>query len=119
MTDKNNARGVRGEDLAVDFLQKKGYRVLERNFRYGKGEIDIIAMNGDVLVFVEVKTRATARFGAPEEAITLRKQRQIRTTAEGYLAARNLADQLCRCDVVAIREEGNAEPLINHIENAF
>ncbi len=114
-----SVRGTRGECLAVDFLLKKGYRVVKRNFRYGKGEIDIIAMNGDVLVFVEVKMRATARFGTPEEAITFRKQRQIRMAAEGYLALHGLTDQLCRCDVIAIRDQGDAAPLINHIENAF
>jgi putative endonuclease len=119
MSETTRERGSRGEDQAVDFLLEKGYRVLQRNYRYGNGEIDIVAVDGITLVFVEVKLRSTDAFGDPEEAVTPRKQRQIRMAAEGYLTEHAIEDCECRCDVIAIRAPRGGHASIRHIENAF
>ncbi len=95
-------KGRLGEDLAARFLEGKGYRIIERNYRYDRGEIDIIAQEGKDLVFVEVKLRETEAFGTPEESITPFKEEQLKKVAEGYLFEHNLEDQACRFDVVAI-----------------
>jgi putative endonuclease len=110
--------GEKGEDLAVAYLEKKGYRILERNYRYERGEIDIVAEDNGALVFVEVKARRSKTFGEPEEAVTESKQRQIKNVAEGYLFEHNIDDRECRFDVVAIDYEGN-RTVIRHLENAF
>ena len=110
--------GKDGEELAVDYLQKKGYRILERNYRFEHGEIDIIADDNGSLVFIEVKTRRSKKFGEPEDAVTLRKRNQLKKTADGYLYQRNIDDRECRFDVLAIEYEKNT-PIIRHIENAF
>jgi len=111
--------GDRGEDIAADYLENKNYQIVERNYRYGHGEIDIIAMDKDVLVFIEVKTRKNLEFGPPELAITRNKQRQIRKIAEAYLVEKEISDRDCRIDVIAILIKQNLPPKINHIENAF
>ena len=111
-------RGTQGEDAAVGYLARKGYRILERNFRFDRGEIDIVAEDHNQLVFVEVKARRSTIFGDPEEAITEAKCRQLRKVAEGYLFEHNLDDQNCRFDVVAVEYESNV-PVIRHIEDAF
>jgi putative endonuclease len=111
-------RGRAGEDLAVDYLLKKGYRVLDRNYRYEHGEIDIVAEDGNVLVFVEVKARRSKQFGEPEDAVTFRKRERIRRTADGYIYTHNIEDQDCRFDVIAVDYE-KKNPQIRHIENAF
>lgn len=111
--------GDRGEDIAVDFLINKKFEVIERNFRYGHGEIDIIAKDGECLVFLEVKTRKNLEFGAPEFAITKNKQRQIKKIAEAYLYEKRIIDIDCRIDVIAIMLKKNLPPEINHIKNAF
>src|SRR5207247_6924068 len=97
----NRARGAAGEDAAVDFLRGKGYRILERNFRFQRGEIDIVAELGDQLVFVEVKARHTKLYGDPEDAITSAKCRQLWNVAQGYLSRRRIEEQSWRFDVVA------------------
>jgi len=111
--------GDRGEDIAVDYLSSNNFKIIERNYRYGHGEIDIIAKDGEVLVFVEVKTRKNLEFGPPELAITKRKQSQVRKISEAYLIEKNIADTDCRIDVVAILIRKNIPPKITHIENAF
>ena len=110
--------GAQGEAAAVDYLLKKGYRILERNFRFERGEIDIIAEDCNQLVFVEVKARRSKLFGDPEEAITEAKCKQLWKVAEGYLFEHDLDDSSCRFDVVAIEYEKNV-PVIRHIEDAF
>jgi len=111
--------GERGEDLACELLVKKGYQIVERNYTYGKGEIDIIAKDNETLVFVEVKSRKNLEFGPPELGITKNKQRQVRRIAEAYLHERDIFDTDCRVDVVAILFRGKEPPKINHIVNAF
>jgi putative endonuclease len=110
--------GSRGEELAVEYLQKKGYRIIERNFYFEHGEIDIIAKDNGSLVFIEVKTRWSKRFGDPEESVTMWKRNLLRKTAEGYLFKHNIEDTDCRFDVIAIQYE-NTIPVIRHIEEAF
>jgi putative endonuclease len=107
-----------GEDLARKYLESAGFEIVELNYRFGHGEIDIVARDGEYLVFCEVKARRTNEYGPPEYALTPRKQQQIRKIASGYLYEHNIRDQACRFDVVAIRfREG--EPEINHLRNAF
>jgi len=111
-------KGNVGEEQAVTFLVEKGFQIVERNYRYGKGEIDIVAREKDFLVFVEVKARESLEYGLPEEAITKRKIAQIRKIAEAYLAEKTITDENIRFDVVAILFLNN-QTTINHYENAF
>lgn len=117
--------GARGEDLAVDFLESKGYRVIDRNYRFSREEIDIVAFqpaerpqDGGQLVFIEVKTRRGHGFGRPEAAVDRSKQEAIMRTAEAYLHERRLVGSPSRYDVIAITLEG-AEHTLEHFENAF
>ena len=98
--------GNQYEALAAEYLQKKGYGIIERNFHCRQGEIDLIARDGEYLCFVEVKYRSTNESGLPEEAVDLRKQRQISRVAAWYLTEKGLDIYTpCRFDVVAIEGE--------------
>jgi len=109
-----------GESLAVAHLKARGYDILERNYRAVRGEIDLIAQDGDFIVFVEVKTRRSLKFGLPQTAVTTRKQRQISKVALAYLQAKNLFDAPCRFDVIAIHVSPQLALLkLEHIESAF
>lgn len=110
--------GVRGEDMAVDFLEKKGYTILCRNYRCRSGEIDIIARRKKILSFIEVKTRRTRAFGTPQEAVTPRKQHKIGRVALDFLQRHKLENQPARFDVVAV-DFSCGDGLIEFIENAF
>ncbi len=94
--------GIEGEDVAVQFLQQQGYQILERNYYYHHGEIDLVVKESETLVFIEVKTRRTAQFGEPEESVTPKKQELLRRTAEGYVRQRNISEISCRFDVVSV-----------------
>lgn len=110
--------GKRGEDVAAAYLIGKGYLIVSRNYRRKSGEIDIICKDGDCYVFIEVKTRRGANFGAPVEAVTVRKQRQIWHTALDYLARNDLFGIAVRFDVIGIiLADGKTE--ITHIVDAF
>ena len=109
--------GREGEDRAAKFLAQQGYRVLERNFRTSHGEIDLIALHEGTIVFVEVKTRTSDAFGAPELAVTPRKQRRMVKTALGYIKYKKLHQVPCRFDVVAISDRAEKEVAL--IQNAF
>ena len=109
--------GKRGEDLAVEYLIKLGYQILERNWRSGHKEIDIIAMKGDTLVAVEVKTRKSNTFGEPDIAVGVMKQRMLAWAADAYVRYRNL-DVEVRFDVISIIINEQGEHL-EHIEDAF
>lgn len=100
-----HSAGRRGEDRAVAFLRASGYRILERNFRCKLGELDIVARDGDALVFVEVRTRSHARQGSALEAVGAAKQRQVARVAGYYLASRRMEGAPCRFDVVGITGE--------------
>jgi putative endonuclease len=104
------SKGRAGEETAEQFLQQHGYEILEKNYIHRHGEIDIIAREGSVLVFVEVKFRRSRRFGEPEESVTPKKQELLRRTAEGYVMERFPSGIECRFDVVSIvMEEGKTE----------
>jgi putative endonuclease len=92
-----------GEDLAVELLKRRGYKILTRNFHSHFGEIDVIAKDGDTLVFVEVKARWNKKYGAPEEAITPTKIYRIKKTAEFYLLLHNLKTSKLRIEVIALQ----------------
>ena len=111
--------GRRGEEFALEYLKKKGYRIVDRGFRLFRGELDIIAYEGQTLVFVEVKTRMDTEFGAPEEYVTPAKQRQIRKIAEGYLAIKTLVDIECRFDVISLLSDEKEGFKVQHFRNAF
>lgn len=111
--------GNYGEDLACKFLEERGFKIVERNYFYGHGEIDIITKDGDELVFVEVKYRTNDEYGPPELSISKGKQRLVRRTAEAYLFENGIKDQKCRIDLIAILHLKDEKPKINHIINAF
>ncbi len=108
-----------GENLALDYLKKKKFRIVEKGFRFQRGEIDLIAWDGETLVFVEVKTRSGALFGRPEESVTPAKRIQIRNLALGYLAKRRLEGVACRFDVVAVWAGRDGSPRLEHFKDAF
>jgi putative endonuclease len=94
--------GKKGEELALRFLKKKGYQIIEKNYVCKMGEMDIIAKEKDTLVFVEVKTRTSTTFGPPQLAVNSSKQRQLSKVALNYLKEKRLGDVKARFDVVAI-----------------
>lgn len=110
--------GKEGERLAERFLEKKGYKLLERNYRCTAGELDLIVLDRRVIVFVEVKTRTGQGFGTPFEAVEFRKQRKIIQAAQFFLAEKGLQQRDARFDVVGVSWVGR-EPVVEHIENAF
>ncbi len=117
MTLQRRSLGVWGENIAADYLQKKGMQIIERNFRCRLGELDIIARQGGYLIFIEVRTRSSANCGLPQESITASKIKKVRRLAQAYLAQKSLANVNIRFDVVAVYCAG--ETTVTHIENAF
>jgi putative endonuclease len=116
----NKPLGRRGEDAAVRYLKRKGYRILARGLDSRLGELDIIAVDGRTVVFVEVKTRQSGEAGHPTEAIDERKQRRMTQAALAYLKAQGLLKYSARFDVVAIVWPVDSKrPLIEHYPNAF
>jgi putative endonuclease len=110
--------GQLGETLAANYLTGRGWRIVDRNVRYREGEIDIVAARDGILAFVEVKTRRSAAFGSPAEAVTWRKQRRIRVLASRYLAERRPGARAIRFDIVDIaRDPGGFR--VTHLEDAF
>lgn len=110
--------GKRGEELAERFLQNKGYKIVERNYRCHNGEVDLIALDRKVIVFVEVKTRSAHGYGSPLEAVAFYKQRKMIQAAQYFLHEKKLHQRDARFDVVGISWAG-AEPQVEHIQNAF
>ncbi|OGU85044.1 MAG: YraN family protein [Ignavibacteria bacterium RBG_16_35_7] len=121
MTFSTKKTGDKGEDLAVELLESKSYTIIKRNYRYGKGEIDIIAKDPqeEGLVFIEVKSRKSLEYGSPEEAITKNKIKQLKRIAELYLYENEIKEILCRFDVIAILMLPGEKPQIEHYVNAF
>ena len=111
--------GKRGEDLACCELERRGYRILERRYRTRAGEIDIVASDGDAIVFVEVKARSSDRFGSALEAVTRWKQRRICHMAVDYLARRRPSTRPCRFDVVAVGPDAAGTLVVQVIQGAF
>lgn len=119
MTLQKIELGSIGEEAAVLFLEKQGYRIVEQNFRNRLGEIDIIAYDGDTICFIEVKTRNSDKFGSPFESVTIAKQRKIARVALSYLKFKGKYDAKARFDVIAIIVEESSCQNIEIIKNAF
>jgi putative endonuclease len=113
----HNDLGDKGEKLAIDFLIKNDYKILEKNYRYLKAEVDIIAQKGGVLAVVEVKTRSSAYFGNPQDFITPKKIILLLSASDYYVVQRDL-DVEVRFDIIAIIHQKN-EIKIEHLEDAF
>jgi putative endonuclease len=118
--------GTNGEDIAARFLEDLGYRILERNYRFDRAEVDLICFEpatdyaaGGQLVFVEVKTRRGERFGRPEDALTEAKKKSLLRAAEAYLHERRLDGSPCRFDVVAIALDQADGMDLQHFKDAF
>lgn len=119
--DQRKWVGMQGEHYALEHLQKHNYRIVARNWRCRSGEIDLIAEEEDVLVFVEVRTRAhTKRFGTPQESVDYRKQQRVRATAKFYLHQHKKFELKVRFDVVAVViEQDGALIQLEHVKHAF
>ena len=116
---KRRDTGILGEKLARGFLKKQGYHILETNYRCSHGEIDIVARHKEFLVFIEVRTKTSLKFGSPEESITPAKQERMRAAAFHYHQTHDNLPQLWRIDVVAVELDGKRKlSRIELIENA-
>ncbi len=118
MSTKTQKFGANSEILAAWYLKKNGYKIIEQNYRNQIGEIDIIARDKKTIVFVEVKSRRSVRYGSPKWAVTLQKQRKISMVALYYLKSTKQSDAKARFDVVAITANRD-EPRIEIVKNAF
>ena len=121
MTKTTKQLGDEGEEIAVEHLKEKGYEIIERNYRFGKGEIDIVAKDPETnyTIFIEVKSRKNLEFGDPVYSITKNKIKQIKRMAELYLYDKEIDEIDCRFDVVTVLLRGKQKPIIEHYENAF
>jgi len=122
MTTDNKKTGKRGEEIALSFLKKKGYKIVEQNYRCVFGEIDIVARHRGDIVFIEVKSRKSEAFGNPEEAVGFKKQRKISQIALNYLNEKRLHDHDARFDVVAVKllpDENKVKLITNAFELAY
>lgn len=119
MTKRTDSMGRKGEDLAVAHLLDSGYKLLDRNYRCRFGEIDIIARDGEFLVFVEVKARRSGAFGTPFEAVDLRKQQRICKVALHYINKHHLHEQPVRFDVAAVFMPAKGAPTVEVLNNCF
>lgn len=118
MTFARQELGISGESRAVAELERLGYAILDQRYRTRGGEIDIVAQDGETIVFVEVKVRQTPEMGTAAEAVTPAKQRRLVAMAVDYLARHDMHDRPCRFDVVAIDGEGDRAVLV-HYRHAF
>ena len=116
--DKRQQRAREGEQLAAQYLVERGFEILAMNYRYRRGEIDIIAKHTGVIVFVEVKARQSDRFGDPKWAVTYKKQRKISMAALQYLKDTEQGNTRARFDVISINSSGD-KPVIELVKNAF
>ena len=114
---EHNDIGIKGEELASVYLEEKGYTILEKNWRFGREEIDLIAQHNETLVVVEVKARTGSFFGEPEEFVTRQKQKHLIKAINAYIEKRNLELEV-RFDIIGVIFTGKNHR-INHIEDAF
>ncbi len=114
---QHNELGKKGEQLAVDFLLKNGYNILERNYRFDKAEVDIIARQNDTLAVIEVKTRSSTDFGNPQDFVKPKQIQRLVKAVDEYVNENSL-DVEVRFDIIAIVREGKSFN-IEHLENAF
>ncbi len=117
--DPRQRLGRLGETAAAEALERAGLRVIERRYRRRVGEIDIIAERGELLFFVEVKTRHSVRYGTPGEAITAGQRRRMARAALDYLTRRGYLARPCRFDVVEVYATNDSITRVHHIEGAF
>ncbi len=115
---KHNKTGQLGEQLALDFLIKNGFQILEINWRHGRSEVDIIAKEGDILVFIEVKTRSSDAFGQPEEFVSKSKEKQLTKAAAAYMDLTGHEWEI-RFDVVSVLKNRAGVWEIGHLKDAF
>jgi len=111
--------GKLGEHLAVSYLKRQGFEIVEKNYKTKHGEIDIIGKIKDCISFVEVRSNNTAQFGLPEYTINRKKQSQLTKMALAYIKRYGLENRICRFDVVCIEDVNSNAPKIRHIKNAF
>jgi putative endonuclease len=114
---KHNQLGKKGEQLAVDFLMKNSYDIVERNYRFDKAELDIIAQKGHILAIIEVKTRSTSDFGNPQDFVKPKQIQRLVKAVNEYVTVNDL-DVEVRFDIIAIVKKGKGFK-IEHLENAF
>jgi putative endonuclease len=120
MADHNDL-GKRGEDLAAELLEAKGYHILDRNYRFERAEVDLVALRLDPgeVVFVEVKTRSSDLWGYPEAAVSEAKKKLLFKAADSYIYERQLFTVPARFDIIAVSLSNPDEPMFQHIEDAF
>ena len=111
--------GTTGEEAAVAFLRKRGYRIVDRNVRTKFGEIDIVALDKGVVCFIEVKTRRSDAFGSPADALSLRKQRHLSKAALAYIKQKHLTEKDARFDLVGIIQDEQGAVTIDIVPDAF
>ena len=119
MSEKSKRLGERGEDAAAAYLERIGMTVVERNWRCPSGEVDIVALDGNEIVLIEVKTRSSVAKGLPEEAITPTKQRRYRKIAAAYLQHAGTAEPGVRFDAITVLAVGDDRALLRHHRAAF
>jgi putative endonuclease len=119
MADTSHGIGMQGEDLAAAYLESKDWLVFDRNYRFEKAEVDIVATDRNYIVFVEVKFRSDTYFGRPEDYITPQKEANIKKAAEAWIYERRMETAVVRFDVISIVQKGNEAPQITHFEDAF
>lgn len=117
--DQDKLLGRTGEAIAVSYIESLGYQLLRRNYRLHIGEIDIIAKDGEELVFIEVKTRTSRRYGRPAEAVSYYKQRKIARVAQCFMSKYSLWHVPCRFDVLEVDMSDPGAPQVCHIPHAF
>jgi len=119
MVSPHLLRGRKGERIACRFLMRQGFDILTRCYQIGSGEVDIIAFEKEILVFIEVKTRSSRKFGEPWEFVDWRKQHIIRRTAEEFIAAHNLDRYTYRFDIVSVVIPEESKKEVRLFRNAF
>lgn len=120
MTDLSHREiGNTGEDLACQYLEAKGWTILDRNYYFDRAEVDVIAKDGEVTVFLEIKLRSTTRFGQPFEYVTENKVKKVFKAAEAWAREHDLQDSPMRFDIIGIVKKKDQDPEFNHIEDAY
>lgn len=120
MKNKKLRLGHRGEEAAANYLKRNGYRVINKNYSCRLGEIDIVAVENETLVFIEVRSRSSDKYGLPQESVTIRKQMKLRQLAWHYLKEEGKTGSSCRFDVISVQFDRNGcLKRLEHIEDAF
>lgn len=111
--------GREGENFAAQFLEEKGWLIIDRNYFFEKAEVDLVATDGTFIIFVEVKTRSSTYFGNPEEFVTPAKEKNIKKAAEAWTYERKMETALVRFDIISVVKKPGYGPEIRHFEDAF